>query len=141
MGFEAVSRGAREAVLIEPNHLAAIALRDNAQHLKAETIQVEECRAEDFLQGAPKPFDLVFLDPPFGEDRLEPTMKALMDGWLTPEAYVYVESDKPLEEMILSRNLSLWRQGRAGQVNFFLFKVTGRSEKMENGLSTGGAFE
>ena len=36
--------------------------------------------------------DLIFADPPYGENRLVPTLKAIMKGgWLAPDGYLLAE--------------------------------------------------
>ena len=47
----------------------------------------------DFLRGrAYQPYDVIFADPPYGENRLAPTLKAIMKGgWLAPDGYLLAE--------------------------------------------------
>ena len=92
LGFEAVSRGAGEAVLVESHAPAAALLRANRERLKTDRLQVVQGDALAWLAGhAGERFDLVFLDPPFASDpwpRLWPLLLPLLnDG-----ALVYVES-------------------------------------------------
>ncbi len=56
---------------------AAQALRDNLARLKAQGGQVVGVDASAYLQGAPQPYDLVFLDPPFAQD----LWTAWRSGW------------------------------------------------------------
>lgn len=92
LGFEAVSRGAAEAVLVESHAPAAALLRENRERLKTERLQVVQGDALAWLAGnAGQRFDLVFLDPPFASDpwpRLWPLLLPLLDDG----ALVYVES-------------------------------------------------
>lgn len=122
LGFEAASRGAGEVVLVEAQPAAAAALRENARQLQAAQVQVMECRAQDFLRRPPRAFDLVFLDPPFGKGWVAPMLNALRSGWLARHGMIYVESELPLAALALSDALRCVRQGRAGQVNFFLLE-------------------
>ena len=43
--------------------------------------------------GAGGPFDLVFLDPPYRQNRIAPALASLRDGgWLAPGAVIVAES-------------------------------------------------
>ena len=92
LGFEAVSRGAADAVLVENHPPAAALLRASRERLKAERLQVVQADALVWLAGnADRRFDLVFLDPPFASahwPRLWPLLLPLLDEG----ALVYVEA-------------------------------------------------
>ncbi|WP_426662416.1 16S rRNA (guanine(966)-N(2))-methyltransferase RsmD [Rhodanobacter aciditrophus] len=122
LGIEALSRGAAAACFVEPDARAARTLRDNLVRLKVEGGEVVAADAQAFLGGAPRAFDLVFLDPPFAlglwsvlAERLE------QGGWLAGRAWVYVES--PREPVpALPAQWVLHREGRAGEVRFALYR-------------------
>lgn len=66
LGFEALSRGAATATLVEQDRRTADSLRQNAARLGAAA----ECRvicmaAERFLTLPDEPWDVILLDPPF----------------------------------------------------------------------------
>jgi len=91
LGIEALSRGAQLAWFVEKNPRAADSLRD----LK---VPEDRCRVfqADLLkllaQPAKEPFDVVFIDPPYGQDLLPPALlKAVRGGWIAPEAFVLAE--------------------------------------------------
>jgi len=81
LGFEALSRGADQVTLVELNRSAVKQLLDNKALLKADNLTVIHSDAlvflkEDFLKPSSassdsKPFDLVFLDPPFRQQLVE----------------------------------------------------------------------
>ncbi|PWK83115.1 16S rRNA (guanine(966)-N(2))-methyltransferase RsmD [Fulvimonas soli] len=121
LGIEALSRGAAEVQFVEPDALAAQALRANLARLKVPA-QVAGMDAGRFLDGAPRPFGLVFLDPPFALELWEPLAARLeRGGWLAPQARIYVES--PRERVpALPANWLLHREGRAGEVRYALYR-------------------
>lgn len=121
LGLEAASRGAREVVLVERDPLATAALRANVARLKAAACRVEAGPAEAFLRGLPQPFDLVLLDPPFAAGAWAPVIAALEPGWLAPAAWLYIEApaDAPVDPGAAWRP---WREGRAGQVRYGLWR-------------------
>ncbi|MCL5801680.1 MAG: RsmD family RNA methyltransferase [Gammaproteobacteria bacterium] len=66
-------------------------------------------------------FDIVFLDPPFGQGLLEPCCKLLEErGWLAPSAYIYLESESVLGLPSLPDHWRLKRSQKAGQVGYHL---------------------
>jgi 16S rRNA (guanine966-N2)-methyltransferase len=93
LGLEALSRGAREALLVERDPVLAATLSDSVQRLRA-TSEAHVVRADalSFLK-APLHgrFDVVFLDPPFADDAWGPVLVAL-SPWLQDSAWLYLES-------------------------------------------------
>ncbi|HET8705194.1 MAG TPA: 16S rRNA (guanine(966)-N(2))-methyltransferase RsmD, partial [Pseudomonadales bacterium] len=69
LGFEAASRGAREVVLIDRHPKVVEQLNENAKLLNFGGFEIEKTDAEHFLGSKPPAFDIVFLDPPFAEDK------------------------------------------------------------------------
>lgn len=94
LGLEALSRGAREAVLVECDRGAAAAIAGAIERLHAGgQARVAVAEVADFLR-APLfgRFDVVFVDPPFAADAWAATFAALGDAWLAADAWLYVES-------------------------------------------------
>jgi 16S rRNA (guanine966-N2)-methyltransferase len=118
LGFEALSRGAARAVLVESNRALYEQLREHAAALKAETADIVCMDAFVWLNANREAFDIVFLDPPFGTDMAtQSCVRILNSGHLAPGGLIYVESGagfKPTEE------LEIRKQGRAGQVHYML---------------------
>jgi 16S rRNA (guanine966-N2)-methyltransferase len=93
LGFEALSRGAAEVILIDDDPAVIAALQASARALDAVDCTIRRSRALDFLRSDDSTWDIVFLDPPFASDLLERTLLALEEGpQLHPESIVYVES-------------------------------------------------
>ena len=69
LGLEALSRGARSAVLVEQDPAAFSVLRRNVETLRAEgaeILKMDSLRALRHLKSRGRRFRLVFLDPPYG---------------------------------------------------------------------------
>lgn len=121
LGFEAASRGAAQVVMVEASRTVADTLRTNAEQLGARMVHVQVQPAQAYLRSAGEPFDLVFLDPPFGKGLLEPALQALATGgWLRPDAHVYIECEARHDRPALPQGLTWVREGRAGEVAYFL---------------------
>jgi 16S rRNA (guanine966-N2)-methyltransferase len=122
LGIEALSRGAAAVRFVERDARAAMALRENLQRLKAEGGTVTVADALAFLDGAPSPFGLVFLDPPFAADLWDALARRLeANGWLAAQAWIYVESPRDTVPA-LPPNWTLHREGRAGEVRHALYR-------------------
>ncbi len=96
VGLEAVSRGAREAVLVESDRAAAAVARRNIATLGLEEqVRVMAARVERLLAGAPRTTaDLVVADPPYslGSDLLCETLEVgIRSGWCATDAVLVVE--------------------------------------------------
>lgn len=96
LGLEAVSRGAREAVLIERDPKLAESLRQTTARLQGgERARVICADALTWLRAPVEAsFDVVFVDPPFAGDLWRPVIEAL-PPWLADGAWLYLES--PIE--------------------------------------------
>ncbi len=122
LGFEAASRGAAEVVLVERDPALAAGLRAQAQRLRVESLTVHAADALAWLRaGPPRPFDLVFLDPPFDAGLWTPAAAAL-GPWLAPAARVYVESPAATVPD-LPADWELHRSGKTRDVAYALFRT------------------
>lgn len=117
LGLEALSRGAATALFVERDRQVARSLEENLETLRAMPRgRVHATDALAFLAAGPcseAPFSLVFLDPPFRQDLAEPCCERLEQGWLTPDAWIYLETETTLEVRVPD-TWSLHRDVRAG---------------------------
>jgi len=118
LGFEAASRGAARVVMVEHDRAAFAALRGSLEVLKAKQVELVLEDAFAFLKRAAS-FDVVFLDPPFGQNAL-PTVFKYLKG--VAGMRVYVESDAPFTPDEGWREL---KRARAGQVSYQLLQWRG----------------
>lgn len=123
LGFEALSRGAALAVLVEASREVAAALADSARTLSAgDRCRVVHARAERFLARTAEPFDLVFLDPPFARPNLVADACSRLDPvWLAPQARIYLEVDARAERPRLPSAWQLLREHTSGDAHALLF--------------------
>ncbi len=122
--LEALSRGADYALACDSSRDVVNTLRGHLQTLQCSHADIEQQDALKLLEGRPeKPFDLVFLDPPFRQGLLAPSCAALeANGWLTDNAWIYTESELRPAELERPANWSLHREKRAGQVWYSLWQ-------------------
>jgi 16S rRNA (guanine(966)-N(2))-methyltransferase RsmD len=121
-GFEAMSRGAARAVLVE-SHPAAIAqLKANQTKLQASQMTIMAGDAHRLLSVMQDQFDVIFLDPPYQLQML-PSMLALCKARLAVGGLVYAEYAEAFTEPPVPDWLSGWavvRSGKAGAVHYAL---------------------
>ncbi|MEL7309991.1 MAG: 16S rRNA (guanine(966)-N(2))-methyltransferase RsmD [Pseudomonadota bacterium] len=124
LGFEAMSRGARSLTLIDQDRQVTRTLAEVVSLLEAQRVEVITADARRWLQAQPaKPFDIVFIDPPFRDADAAHLCTLLLEfGWLTPAAVLYVEqpADRPSE---LPQPLTVIKEKTAGQVRYGLHTV------------------
>lgn len=118
LAIEALSRGARSAVLVDASPAACAQLDRELAALAGVDARVVRADALDFLaRRTGEPFDLVFLDPPYHRGLLAPAMQALeARGLLAAGAMIYVESETAPGYDIVPSNWRLHRRQESGQV-------------------------
>lgn len=116
LGFEALSRGAAAATMLDSSPRALESVRETARAL-GETERISLLLRDATRPGrAPRAHGLAFLDPPYGEGLAGPALTALRGhGWLANGAIVAVETGakEPLEVPEEFRLLDERRYGAA----------------------------
>ena len=120
LGFEAASRGAARVVMVEQAPRAFAFLESNRDLLGARVELVQD-DAFAYLKRASDRFDVVFLDPPFGQNSLAAALERL-PRVLAPDARVYVEGPRAVAA---PPGFRLLKQDRAGQVHYHLLQWRG----------------
>lgn len=122
LGFEALSRGAAAVTFVEYARPALRALRDSVSRLEADAAAIRSEDAYRLLRTTPeKPFDIVFLDPPYRDESISELCRLLQrHRWLAPDARVYFEQDKRQAPAELPDGWSVQKQKTAGQVRYTL---------------------
>jgi 16S rRNA (guanine966-N2)-methyltransferase len=125
LGLEALSRGAAQCVFVERDAptLAALAALLRDWGAAPGEAQLKLADAEHFLAGAPLPFDLVFLDPPFASAALAGCVAQLeAHGWLAPGSLIYLEHPRAVPLAALPGSWQALRRGTAGAVGYDLYE-------------------
>ena len=116
LGFEALSRGADRVVMVESAKAVVAALKRNAEILGARQIEIVGGDGPRFLAATQEQFDVVFLDPPYG-DQLLPKLFPLLSNRLKPDGVVYFEDNQKEQPPI---GWKIIKESRAGVVRFQL---------------------
>ncbi|MBU1248873.1 MAG: 16S rRNA (guanine(966)-N(2))-methyltransferase RsmD [Proteobacteria bacterium] len=128
LAIEALSRGADTAWFLEMAAKAARLIRENLNSLGVPPgrHKVLPKDALTVLRRPPDlPFDLVFVDPPYGKDLFLPALTALLEhSWLGQGAFVLaeVEAELKLDTKVLPPTLELLTDRMYGQTRILLWK-------------------
>ena len=127
LGFEAASRGAARVVMVEQSPRVFAALEENARLLdtsgRLQIVRADAVKFASSRSAGGAHFDVLFLDPPFGKGWIE-RIAPFLDGLLTDDGTIYVESGEALDSL---GNWRTVRKQRAGQVFYHLMR-SGKSD-------------
>ena len=112
-------------VFIEQFPAAARALQEQLVRFGgASKGRVMEMGAARYLRTPAEPFDIAFLDPPFGKDALAEYMPVLDEGnWLKVGGLVYLENERLAGKPKLPGHWELLKSKSAGEVRYHLARV------------------
>ena len=122
--FEALSRGADCCVAIEANSQAVSELRHNQAQLTANNLDIVSGDCQKLLErgNTAKPYDIIFLDPPFDMKLHKQASRLLISGnWLASKAQIYCEF-QATEAQDLPLSWRLIKDKIAGNVRYCLFE-------------------
>ncbi|KAF1012533.1 MAG: Ribosomal RNA small subunit methyltransferase D [Pseudomonas fluorescens] len=124
--LEALSRGAAEGLALDASSVAISSLKEHLGTLRCTTGQAQTADALRYLDSQPaRPFDVVFLDPPFNQNLLPGVCTLLEERqWLAADAWVYTESETAPSTLGLPANWRLHREQKSGQVYYALWQRT-----------------
>jgi len=137
LSLEALSRGARDAVLVEDQGAALEVLRRNLAALglenKVRVLPIPVQKALKKLAGQGERFTLIFLDPPYERGLALKTLSALQgSGLLLPEARIVAEHSQreTLPEQVGKLTLSQCR--RYGDTQVAFYRVRENTDEQES---------
>ncbi|HHT00087.1 MAG TPA: 16S rRNA (guanine(966)-N(2))-methyltransferase RsmD [Thiomicrospira sp.] len=125
LSFEALSRGAKHATLLELDSANAKQLKQNLQTLKVTNASVQQTDSLQWLsQPADEVYDVIFLDPPFNKGLMQEAVdKLFTSGYVKGnQAWLYLEQEKQLDWPTLPEGWVCHREKTTSQVRFGLFK-------------------
>jgi len=124
LAFEALSRFANKALLLEQDKQIVAQLEENLTTLQADNGAVVATDAIHYLQQkANQQFDIVFIDPPFNMGLVEPCCQALENNnYLMPHSLIYIELEVQLTELHLPAHWRLLKEKKTGQVSYRLYQ-------------------
>ena len=121
LSLDALSRGAAQAVAVDHRRELVRALAETAARLGATSLETHCADALAFIARERRSFDVVFLDPPFGDTAWDDLLPAAA-ARLAPAGSLYVEAPCSIEA---PPGLAIWRRDKAGQVHYHLLRHVG----------------
>lgn len=128
LGFEAASRGAHDVLLVEQDRSLVLQLAQTQHRLQADMVRIQRGDGVAALRALqPGSVDLVFLDPPFGSERLDAAVQAAAAA-VGPDGWVYLEAAAPwTDTMVTPSGLAVTRHLKAGMVHAHLLRHSGET--------------
>ena len=121
LGFEALSRGASEVVLVDSNRRCIKSLHRTSKELQTERYTIVHRDALDYLQCCNQKFDIVFLDPPYHSGlAVEALQKLDSINCLNLDARVYLEVEGDFSSVKLADRWTIVRIFDAGSRSHYL---------------------
>lgn len=115
LGFEAVSRNAKQVTLVEKDSIASKDLHKNQELLNAVNLEIVHRNAISYLDHCNKKFDVIFLDPPYDSDLLQQSLSIIKsDVALANNGMIYIEY-KTLPDLT---GYSVLKSSKAGAIHF-----------------------
>lgn len=122
LGLEAMSRGAEAASFVETGRASLKILSSNIALCGVEDqVQTLTRDARRLGDNQDAPYDLIFLDPPYGKSMGEAALAAALAGnWIAKDALIVWEENQPV---VPPKALSLVDERRYGETMIRLFSV------------------
>jgi len=134
LGLEALSRGAAHATFVERDRAAVTALNANIAKLGAGAATMVLTMPVEAVGRAFEPFDLLLLDPPYGEGLALPALSRLVEyGWVAPHALVSIETAKG--EVLAPAGFTLDTVRAHGKARLHLFRYATDDAATREGTS------
>lgn len=119
IGIEALSRGAKRAVFVEEWPPAVATIYKNLEHTRlkgsARVMKMKVRPALRYLARIGEKFDLVFIDPPYLKNLVNPTLELIADAAVLSRDSVVIIEHHPKEPITLPRGLVLTDSRKYGQ--------------------------
>jgi len=95
LGLEAFSRGAKSVTFIENHRETLPILYANLKDFDLPSSCVMELDVQKLKRNPHPPFDLIFMDPPYHQNLIVPTLRELeSEGWMSKNALILMETAK-----------------------------------------------
>lgn len=122
VGIEAVSRGARKAILCDKEKQAIAIIEKNIKKTHTqEQIQYYEMDFRQLLKTKiTEPFDIIFMDPPYETDFAYEAVKILLDNDLIQaKSMIIIETDqeKKIKEQLKKLEIEIMDERKYGRAH------------------------
>jgi 16S rRNA (guanine966-N2)-methyltransferase len=140
LGIEALSRGAASAVFIDQSPQSIEIIRSNLESTRlvdrSEVYRNDARRALKLLQRAGKPFDLIFLDPPYAVKDCDDLLKDMASRGLVENGAIAVVEHHP--HVVYAEVIDGFQRTRYvtyGEIALSVYRYEIRTEAKDSSLS------
>jgi 16S rRNA (guanine966-N2)-methyltransferase len=120
--FEALSRGAKHATLVERDRHAILAINANAKTLQVtDRVSVFHSDVIAFLRKQTKQFDLIFADAPYEDKQSRELLPTLLSEKATRDGLCIIEH-RTGDSIVLANGSTLLRELNSGEASFTIFQ-------------------
>lgn len=131
IGFEALSRGAKTVVMVDQDPIVLSNLQKNRELLAAENSEIIQAKipAKSFKTHE-KQFDIVFLDPPYFEGLVNPSLEWLIQRQLVyPGSIIFIETEIGYMNFRLPEFCRTLKSKKTATIAYHLLEVTSITHK------------
>lgn len=120
IGYEFISRGCKEAILVESNFNHYRFIQEVLKSLKIDNATAFKSDVFKYIKTCPQKFDFIFADPPFDFKRFEEVPDSILDSDLLKEQALFI-LEHP-KEFDFSKHNAFKEIRNYGKVNFSFFE-------------------
>jgi 16S rRNA (guanine966-N2)-methyltransferase len=129
LGMESLSRGAAHVVFIEKSRRVVRQLESNLKTLGCDRAEVYHDISERYLKRSDQRFDVIFVDPPFGENLVPEICQSIQTHQRLKEGgvvYIERENERGLMDPLvgLPAGFEVLKHKRVGRVQFGLYGLS-----------------
>ncbi len=139
LSFEALSRGARAAVLVDNTKSSLGVIEKNRKKLGFESeAKIVASDAVEYVRHERARYDIIFMDPPYNKGYIKPIISAIMkNGLLNAEGIIVAESDTPDKPEALD-GLQVIRERHYGRTYITIYTEKNKDEQSDENSSISG---
>ena len=122
LGIEALSRGAKKATFIDSSEkaLKIVSLNLNKSHL-SDKATCRNCDYKSFLASNSEKFDLVFIDPPYGENVFSDAITRVINH-TNPNSIIICEHPNSVSLPESFGDFTLSKSYKFGKIGFSIYR-------------------
>lgn len=121
LGIEAISRYAAFSTFLEIEKKTIVDLKNNIKKLKIDNAEIIHTNTLSWLKKNGKPYDIIFIDPPYYQGLIESTLNLLENNkWIKKKSFVYIEKEKK-KSLILPQNWILYKKKITNHIEYCLY--------------------
>ncbi|QCI22493.1 16S rRNA (guanine(966)-N(2))-methyltransferase RsmD [Buchnera aphidicola] len=121
LGIEAISRYATCATFLEIEKKTFFNLKKNIKALKICNAEIIRTNTFDWLKKSRKPYDIIFIDPPYYKDLVKKTIDLLENKkWIKKNSFIYIEQEKQ-KSLTLPNNWVLYKKKITNKIQCYLY--------------------